>query len=113
MLGSSQAKSNSSDNDFGIFARGTIIGAQITARFLWFYPGHNINGLAHLEQGGRRLSTNLKSRSMARTANALIDELASQFHLRRLTPPAGSAKAGTKLARISHALGATRPLLFH
>jgi hypothetical protein len=36
---SSQAKSNSSDNDLGIFARGTIIGAQITARFLWFYPG--------------------------------------------------------------------------
>jgi hypothetical protein len=39
MLGSSQAKSNSSDDDLGFFARGTIIDAQITARFFWFYPG--------------------------------------------------------------------------
>jgi hypothetical protein len=31
--------SNGSDNHFGIFTGGTIIGAQITARFLWFYPG--------------------------------------------------------------------------
>jgi hypothetical protein len=54
-------KSDGSDNNFDIFTRGTIIGAQITARLLGFYP-RQYNGLPHLEQGGRRLSTNLKSR---------------------------------------------------
>jgi hypothetical protein len=31
--------SNGSDNHFGIFTRGTIIGAQIIIRFLGFDPG--------------------------------------------------------------------------
>jgi hypothetical protein len=30
---------NSRDDDFGVFARGTIIDSQVTARFLLFDPG--------------------------------------------------------------------------
>ena len=30
---------NSRDDDLGVFARGTMIDSQVTARFLWFDPG--------------------------------------------------------------------------
>jgi hypothetical protein len=32
---------DSRDDDFAVFARGTIIGAEIVARFLWFDPGED------------------------------------------------------------------------
>jgi hypothetical protein len=45
----------------------------------------NINGLPHVEHGGRRLLVNLKLRgSVIRSASAFIDGIANQFRTFKL-----------------------------
>jgi hypothetical protein len=51
-------RSDRCDDGFIGFAKRAIIDPQIEAGFLRFDASNN-NGLPHLEQGGRRLSTNL------------------------------------------------------